>query len=291
LTSKTVTDPERPEAEAAFLRHLLNETSSRPTASKPAYTFTDAVTAYVREQTKAEAWTLKSQQEVESTLARYRKHCADKSLDPFAKATANAYKTEVLVGGGLQVNTINKYLGRLSAFFGWCQRNGYAPANILERTSISNRKTKKSEERDAYTAEEIGKLLAALNPATDLKHWLPLLGLYTGARINELAQLRLDDIKTDPESGVVYIDINDDTPGKRIKNANSRRVVPLHPGLVDMGFVKHVEAMRQAGQQRLFPMWSNHPSNGPGHYASKWYREHFLPKQVGIVNPLAILTP
>ncbi|RMM12795.1 hypothetical protein [Pseudomonas syringae] len=44
-------------------------------------------------------------------------------------------------------------------------------------------------------------------------YWLPLLGLYTGGRINELCQLYIDDIKSS-ESGVYYLDFNLDTPDK-----------------------------------------------------------------------------
>lgn len=62
------------------------------------------------------------------------------------------------------------------------------------------------------------------------KYWVPLLGLYTGARINELAQLFLVDFQA--QGDVQVISINDDGEGKRLKTKASKRLVPIHPELV-----------------------------------------------------------
>lgn len=90
-------------------------------------------------------------------------------------------------------------------------------------------------------------------------YWLPLLGQFTGARIGELCQLHLDDVGC--EDDVWYIDINERTPDKSLKNTWSARRVPLHPKLLELGFVQWCERLRSEGFKRLFPELSWNPTN------------------------------
>ena len=53
--------------------------------------------------------------------------------------------------------------------------------------------------------------------------WLPLMALFTGARLNELAPLTAADVKTDVATGIVFIDIKEDSG----KVAASRMLVLL----------------------------------------------------------------
>lgn len=71
------------------------------------------------------------------------------------------------------------------------------------------------------------------------------------ARINELAQLHLNDIGQDGE--VWYININRKTPDKSLKNSWSERKVPLHSCLIELGFIEWCQALRTADFQRVFP--------------------------------------
>ncbi|WP_052278981.1 site-specific integrase [Solidesulfovibrio magneticus] len=81
---------------------------------------------------------------------------------------------------------------------------------------------------------------------------VPLLGLYTGARVEEISQLHVEDVKS--VDGVLVIDINDNAEDKRVKTRDSMRIVPLHPFLLDeLGFHRHVERVQAAGSVRIFP--------------------------------------
>jgi integrase len=93
-------------------------------------------------------------------------------------------------------------------------------------------------------------------------YWLPLLGLCTGARISELAQLHLDDIVQDGD--VYYIDINRKTLDKSLKNEWSVRKIPLHSRLVELGFIVWRNTLREAGFKRLFPELSWNSTNRYG---------------------------
>lgn len=72
-----------------------------------------------------------------------------------------------------------------------------------------------------------------------------VLGLYTGARISEIACLRLDDFK--PEGGVHYMHLRGE------KTESSERTVPLHPDLIRLGVLEWVKQEKAAGSTRLFP--------------------------------------
>lgn len=85
--------------------------------------------------------------------------------------------------------------------------------------------------------------------------WLPLLGLFAGLRIKEASQLWLDDVVQ--EGGVWCFDINDATDDKSLKTDASWRFVPLHPILIEAGFIKWCDALRAQGFRRAFPELSH----------------------------------
>lgn len=128
--------------------------------------------------------------------------------------------------------------------------------------------------REEFTKEELNRIFAApwfrtgqgektkagtYRTFQPFHYWLPLLGLCTGARINELAQLHLDDIGQD--GGVWFIDINRKTADKSLKNEWSARKVPIHSRVIELGFPEWCSALRNAGYKRLFPELSWNSTN------------------------------
>jgi integrase len=87
------------------------------------------------------------------------------------------------------------------------------------------------------------------------QYWVPLLGAFCGARLNEIAQLQLDDIQQD-DAGLWYINITDsqdddeDGDGKSLKNEESRRIIPVHQKLLDLGFIDFVKSQRASAPTR-----------------------------------------
>lgn len=94
--------------------------------------------------------------------------------------------------------------------------------------------------------------MEGLKEVRPFQFWLPLLGLHTGARMGELSQLWLDDVRV-TEAGTWYIDINRSSADKSLKNPWSARRVPLHSALLNVGFVDWCEHLRAAGFRRVFP--------------------------------------
>jgi len=119
--------------------------------------------------------------------------------------------------------------------------------------------------------------------------WLPLLGLYTGARLNELAPLRVSDVTSDKATDVVAITIKEcPEQGRSLKNVASRRVVPVHPELLRIGFIEFVDHARKrdGADGRLFPLLTPGPKGGFGEAWSKWFGRY--KRGLGITNAASV---
>lgn len=109
----------------------------------------------------------------------------------------------------------------------------------------------------------------------DAYFWLPLLGIYHGNRLEECAQLLRGDIRQADD--IWCMRITDEGEGQQLKNEPSRRVVPIHPILLRMGFIDYVRSVAPAENDPIFP---DLPPSGPdkkrGFMFTKrfsWYRQ------------------
>jgi integrase len=110
------------------------------------------------------------------------------------------------------------------------------------------------------------------NAGRDAAYWVPVLGVYTGARITELAQLLVADVFL--KDGLWRIAFRVTYPEwQSLKNKPSEREIPLHPELVRLGFLDYCKVMRDAGHERLFPLVPVSDANNAGGALSKWFSE------------------
>ncbi|MBE0438078.1 MAG: site-specific integrase [Methylomicrobium sp.] len=117
--------------------------------------------------------------------------------------------------------------------------------------------------------------------SSDTAHycWLPLIGLHTGARVNEVCQLNpLEDILQDAETGIWYFYFTDETATaesvvKSIKTNSSRRIVPIHSSLINLGILNYIEHIKADSHKLIFPQWR--PRNGKASAnACKWFSRY-----------------
>lgn len=85
--------------------------------------------------------------------------------------------------------------------------------------------------------------------------WLPIIALFTGLRLEEICQLQASDLKT--EANIDYLDISEGED-KRLKTPASKRLVPVHQTLKDLGFIKLFGNRKTT--TRIFPEL---PAGGP----------------------------
>jgi len=173
----------------------------------------------------------------------------------------------------ISLTTFNNYVKNLTTFFSYAIREGYCQRNPFDGLRVKQR-GKVSEERSVFTEDDLRSLFsrASYAPADTSKphqYWLPLLGLYTGARLTELCQLYLDDVVS--IGGVDCLYIRASRPDQKLKTASSERLVPIHSKLKGLGFLEFIQRQRSAGHQRVFPELTCHKKHGYGAGASKWF--------------------
>ena len=136
---------------------------------------------------------------------------------------------------------------------------------------VAKRSIRASEERDAFTDEDIAKLLQACEQVAH--KWLLLIGAYTGARLNEICQLNLHtDVVT--EEGVTFINITDGDDQQRVKTTTARRQIPLHPELTRCGLLAYFKDQTDAGYTRPFESLWRMNQDSWAKYPSKWFSAH-----------------
>jgi len=190
------------------------------------------------------------------------------------KAGANASIDPPTPLSELLTNDREEMIGheRVSALIG-SMKQIQAHARFLDLTTIrpDDLKIKPVEKRDtprtrggqAFKTEEVeaifsGYIYQGLLPTNKTKaypfwYWLPLVGYFTGARTNEIAQLDTTDIRV--IDGHPCFDFCPDPPNtfeaKRIKTGEARQV-PIHPRLIELGFLEYAESQRLSKQKKLF---------------------------------------
>lgn len=184
---------------------------------------------------------------------------------------------------GLNGRTVDNYIGVLAGLYKWAKKNGVYPREWVIPTEghrlVSKKDIKiRAQSGKANRAFKSDELISAFSPKNYLAQnreshhfWPPLLALFTGMRLAEVSQLALGDILV--EDGMWAISINDEDY-KRLKSAAATRTIPVHPELINLGFIDFVSDVRalSLGPQ-LFPVLrptaNGEYGNAPG---KKWGR-------------------
>jgi len=160
--------------------------------------------------------------------------------------------------------------------------------NPAEGLQLKDKKTKASERQDVFSNEDLDLLFSAENYDKHIKkpakYWLPILGLYTGARLEELCQLLKADVIQHDDSGMWCLDIREDNSEYKSVKTGERRLVPLHPFLIDeLKFHDYVHnSQHTANSDRVFPDLT-YVKNRWGHGFSQWFGKYRT--KVGIEAP------
>jgi integrase len=195
----------------------------------------------------------------------------------------------------LHPRTINsKYLALLDAFFGWCLTGGEITENPAAGVRVSLPKHHGTESgRNPFKITHLQTLFTTplytgcksdsriYEPGEvlvrDHRYWLPLIALWSGARLNELCQLRVADVRE--VDAVWCLDINADGT-KRLKSKAAKRLVPIHPELVRLGFLTFVEKRRESGADQLWDGVLSGSTDYASDAVSKWFAR-FLSHAIG----------
>lgn len=152
--------------------------------------------------------------------------------------------------------------------------DGYNPVKGVVTLKASDKKLIRASGR-GWEPFELDQLKRIFDPENFKRatqqhtRWGALIGLYSGARVAEVAQIHLRDfVELD---GIKCVYLTDDNDGASLKNEQSRRLVPLHPDLLALGLWERVERLRGAGEDRLFPGMKIDGKSGAGNAISKGF--------------------
>jgi integrase len=248
---------------------------------------------------------IKDKQPKASTIHRWRSVFTALDIEDWRAPHWDAQQwLDGLVGTGTPprkpITVRDIWLSAVRAVFGWAIRKRrkdtegrlLVETNPFEGCSVTvPNKPITRETGKAFNDDEIKTILrasAALGNPTEprgtAKRWVPWLCAYTGARVGEITQLRVQDIEQRTYGPVLRI-----TPDAGPVKTDKVRIVPIHAHLVEMGLLGYVAAVKgRLGEHGpLFYQLRSSPRNpGSRHPASRaaarlaaWVR------QLGVNDP------
>lgn len=218
-------------------KHRVNESTNIKT-------FSQMVEDYITEKEVSGSWTtatLGTKAATVRKLVSYFEACSlqDKPIDQITRQDLLEVRT-ALSNDGLKLSTVNAQIRNIVAVFKYAELLDVIPKSPAVKLLLKDRENKDSK---ALTESEVNNVLSYFKHGyfTEAKRskktieamkfikWIPQLAAITGARLNEILQLRKGDIKQSDNGLCWFIDINDKGDNV-LKNKSSARIVPLVNG-------------------------------------------------------------
>jgi integrase len=292
------------DAPVGLLNPAVQSTNVRPVTTTPVYPLSEAVSGYLA--AKSGDWISKTYGQVETSLRLFCDHVGDdKDLSEVTRldltnwrermrrlrprwASSAASKglplDELLAIHGqgpetLSDKTLARHLSAVHGLFTWAIDTGYFDGT--NPVKVSGGKSSPRYKRGTFTDSEVAAIFAGWQFETrprphshnNALPWIALLGAFTGARLEDICSLHVDDVRE--ESGIHYLDI------KASKTPAGVRRVPVHSQVIALGFLDYANACRGY----LFPSLGKPDRNGRrGVYIGKMFTRHC--RAVGIDKPL-----
>ena len=298
---KLLTDAEK---RAGLLNGANQQTEIKELKGR--YQIDQVFQAYIDEKKSTKAWREKSENTVKAVFKIFSEIMAGRHFDAIGYEEMRRYKetilklpknlncerrfkgktiTEIIELKDVDLisnKTRNKHLGTMSTVFEWAMRHGYTDKNYAKGLTLASDKERV---RDYFTKDDLQKIISGaeykrLKGKQHKKHaffWAPLIGMYTGARLNEICGLKVSDICED--GGIWYFAFCSD--GEEVaKTKAAIRNVPVHEMLIKLGLLNYVKSQKKNKQTMLFSDLLKHSKNGYGAQVSKWFNRYLV--KVGV---------
>ena len=190
----------------------------------------------------------------------------ERRVEQVTKKDVLAFKNAMVEAGVTPANA-NAKLSCLRTLLGYAVANDLLETNPVDRVNVLD-KDKERRQRKEFDLLALHALFSSPVYAHDARprrgrgeaaYWLPLIALYTGARLEEIAQLRPKDIQrveyvgSDDEPRVAWLICITHEDALTTKNAVSERRVPVHPELETLGLIRFATDALMREQRQLFP--------------------------------------
>jgi len=207
-------------------------------------------------------------------------------VDAITRAMASMWSDGLIRSGKSNVYTANT-VSHVAQLFEALLKKDRIKTNPVKGLVVVKKKEKAARRSEGHEWEpfDVAVLKRIFDPAnlakTKMEHvrWGALIGLYSGARVGEIAQIFLRDFVV--LGDVKCLKMCADSDGQGIKTGEGgERLVPIHPDLIKLGLWDRVEALRAAGAERLFPAMRIDSAAGRGNSISKGFGYYL--KSLGI---------
>lgn len=182
----------------------------------------------------------------------------------------------------LSASRINAFLSNYRTFMTWyLAHSDEERVNPFSGLDVEENKKTERFPRRVFSENELHSLANYKNKhkseAKNIRNaafWFPKIGMYSGARLNEIANLTPERIRQ--QNGVWVFDL----VGLDLKNEASERLIPIHQSLLDDGIVEFSRKQKEAKCEKLFSELKE-GKNGFGDSVSKWFNRTML-RNIGI---------
>ncbi|WP_240796852.1 site-specific integrase [Terasakiella sp. SH-1] len=168
--------------------------------------------------------------------------------------------------------TINKYVNKLSAMLNWAVEEELLDHNPAKNLSVAD-PVHAQDKRLPFSDHQLQKIFSALSDKSGAEYWVPHIGLYNGLRLNEICQLNVEDVIVRDEVWCFNITRESDRgiDDKVLKTKSSERVVPIHPQLLELGFMRYLKQFQRKPRGKLFPDIRAGTTGYRSDQFSKWF--------------------
>lgn len=155
----------------------------------------------------------------------------------------------------VSMKTAKRHFSGMNSIWKWLVYKKHIPttAQPFSGHSFPGTKSKKSA-RDDWSREDLQRLFTSREyrdaPDSGALHWLPLISLHSGMRLEEICRLRPEtDIIT--RDGIHCFNITART-GWDPKTESGTRLIPIHSWLIQHGIMNFIAQQRSRGSEHLF---------------------------------------
>ncbi|MEI6715154.1 MAG: site-specific integrase [Verrucomicrobiota bacterium] len=203
------------------------------------------------------------------------------SLIDAAKQEAKSKSKELI-----HPRTIEDYLTGLVAVLNYAKEKRWLKENPFGGRLISERLPKHfKKKRQPLSPDEMIRVFSSPEfiahkeqGEDEARFWLPLLCLFHGARADEVAGLRVPDVRNIED--IICLDFHE-TEERRLKNDHSVRIVPVHKQLIAFKFLDFVKRRREEDADGYLFTKLNQNKNGKrADSVCKWW-QRFVTRLLG----------
>ncbi|MDC6292687.1 DUF6538 domain-containing protein [Ralstonia pseudosolanacearum] len=279
-------------AKAMEAARAVQRPAPRAQAVPPQVYKPQTASAGVRLTAVVEAWAKERRPDkrtvgiADRVVKRFYEHVGHVPVRDVTRAHVLQFKNTLLESGQTPANT-NNQLTMLGTLLRFATDNLWADSNAAQGIRVMVRRNGEVPRlpfdlpalQAIFSSPVYAEALRPDGGAGEAAYWLPLLALFTGARVEELCQLRPEDIYEEvyrdiegSEQRCWVLRITNEGEGQGVKNAGSVRRFPIHAELLARGFVGYAHAHKS--QPRIFPALKPDTAGAESGNWSKWFGKY-----------------